>query len=218
MKIQILCLSMLLLTTLSANAQFWKAWKSGCYYDTTGVKHIGFVKISTLDNETRYGTNETISTDFFQFKTDTEAKTQEIYAYDVKSVVADADSFAVQHGFRTDRHGVIKRDSVGTPYRHIIFFQVQLDHSEIKIYSKEQFYSNGYGRYMRNRTEYYFGKDPDNIQYFSSDNFVKVMCDVMKDAPDIVAKLKNDEFRLGKMNKLLKAYETEKGLPISKEY
>jgi hypothetical protein len=211
MKIQILSFTMLLLITLSANAQ--NTWKPGCYYDTTGVKHVGLVKVSTLDNETSYGTNETISTDFFKFKINAGAKTQEVYAYDVRSVVANADSFVVQHGYRTDRHGVIKKDTNGTPYRHIIFFQVQLDHTEIKIYSKEQF-----GTTAMHRTDYYFGKDPDSIQYFSDDNFVKVMCDVMKDAPDIVAKLKNDEFRLGRMNKLLRAYETEKGLPLSKEY
>jgi hypothetical protein len=211
MKILSLSLLLVVLTALSVSAK----WKQGCYYDTTGVKHPGLVNVSTMDNETSYGDNKMISTDFFKFKADTNAKAQEIYAYDVRSVVSGSDSLVVQHGFRTDRHGVIKKDTNGTPYQHIIFFQVQLDHSDIKIFSKEKF--DSVNTYIH-ATDYYYGKSADNIQYFSNDNFITVMCDVMKDAPDIVAKLKNEEFRLGRMNKLLKAYETEKGLPLSREY
>ena len=202
-----LLLLLLLFISISAKAQ---GWRQGYYYDTTGVKHPGLIDISTMDNAAAYNNIETIDSDFFKIKIN--SKVQEVLAFDVKAVVVDADSIIVQHSFRTKRHGIIKRDTNGTPYRFAAFFQVQLDRSDIKVYSQEKA-----GDYQHNLgwVAYYYGKSVDNLADLTNDNFVEVMSNIMKDSPGIVAKIQNGDFKLRKMNKLLNAYKTEKGIPFS---
>jgi hypothetical protein len=65
-----------------------------------------------------------------------------------------------------------------------------------------------------NYTAYYFGKDADNIYDITNDNFAQIMTGIMKDAPDLVEKIKNGDFKLRKMEKLLIAYKKEKGVAI----
>jgi hypothetical protein len=218
MNIRILFLSLFLLISLYAKAQ---TFQPGYYYDTTGVKHVGLVRVSTLDNGAAYGTSKIIGTEVFNFKINADAQKQEVYAYDVKSVVTGIDSFVVQRTFIIKNNGEVKKDDNGNPYKHAAFFQVQLDHSDFKIYSKEQFgnstFNNGFSLQSPNRIEYYYGKVIDNIEPFTNDNFVDFMSYIMNDSPDIVAKIKNKEFKLRKMDKLLKAYKIEKGIPIPKE-
>jgi hypothetical protein len=217
MNIKILFFLSVSIIAMSAKAQ---DWKPGYYYDTTGVKHTGLIEISTMDNAARYNNIKTIASDVFRIKVN--SNIQEVYAFDVKAVVADADSFVVQHSFRTNRRGVIKKDTNGTPYRFAAFFQAELDRSDIKLYSQEKagnsMYFNHVSMLGPNFVDYYYGKSVDNIVWITNENFIEVMSNIMKDSPGIVAKIQKGDFKLRKMDKLLKAYKIEKGIPISKEY
>lgn len=208
MNIKNLVLILFSLIALSAKAQ---DWKPGYYYDTTGVKHPGLIEISTMDNAARYNNIKTISSDVFRIQVN--SKIQEVFAFDVKAVIADADSFIVQRTFRTNRSGVIKRDTNGIPYRFAAFFQVQLDRSDIKLYSQEKAGNNNFMDYV----DYYYGKSVDNIVWITNENFIEVMSNIMKDSPGKVAKIQKEDFKLRKMDKLIKAYKIEKGIPISKD-
>ena len=208
MNIKNLVLVLLSLVAIAAKAQ---DWKPGYYYDTTGVKHPAYIDITTMDNMARYNNIKTITSDVF--KVQVNSNVQEVFAFDVKAVVADADSFIVQRGFRMNRKGEIKKDTNGTPYRFAAFFQVQLDRSDIKLYSQDKAGNNSFTNYV----DYYYGKSIDNTVWITNDNFIEVMSNIMKDSPGLVAKIQKGDFKLRKMDKLIKAYKIEKGLPISKD-
>jgi len=218
MKVRIPFLFLFLFIALYARAQ---SFQPGYYYDTTGVKHVGLVKIGTLDNSAAYGTSKVIGSEVFNFKITADAQKQEVYAYDVKSVVTGLDSFVVQRTFVIKRNGDVKRDEDGNPYKRTAFFQIQLDNPNYIIYSKEQFgntsFNNGFSVSFPNRIEYYYGKVIENIEPITIDNFVDVMSYVMNDSPGIVAKIKNRDLKLRKMGDIIKAYKIEKGIPIPKE-
>ncbi|MGZ3763715.1 MAG: hypothetical protein ACXVB0_16220 [Mucilaginibacter sp.] len=184
-------------------------WRPGWYYDLKNVKHPGWFDISTFDNSTRYGTSKVKSSEYFRFEADEKAPVLELYALDMQSVVAGADSIVVRHSFRTDRKGNIKTDTSGNQFSTASFYKVELNSSDIKIYSKLLDGNRGFS-YIA----YYFGKDADNIYDFTNDNFAKVMSDIIKDAPDLVEKIKKEDFVLRKMKKLLIAYKTEKGTAL----
>lgn len=186
-------------------------WRAGSYYDLKNVKHPGWVDISTFDNLTAYGTSKFKISEFFRFEADEKAPVQELYAADVQSVVAEKDSIVVRHWFRTDRKGNIKTDTAGNQYTVASFYKVELNSSDTKIYSKSMVGNNAFANY----TAYYYGKDADNIYDFTNDNFSKVMSDIIKDAPDLVAKIKSGDFKLRKMDKLLIAYKKEKGIAVA---
>jgi hypothetical protein len=204
-----LMLTFLLLLPLLLKAQD-DEWQPGCYYDVKNVKHMGYVQISTFDNLTAYGKSKFKISEFFKFEADEKSPVQELYALDVQSVVTNTDSIVVRHLFRTDRKGNIKTDTAGNQYTVASFYKVELNSSDTKIYSKSMVGNNTFANY----TAYYFGKDPNNIYDLTNDNFAKVMPDIIKDAPDLVKKIKKEDFVLRKMKKLLIAYKTEKGIAL----
>ena len=203
-------LSLLLMLPLGlrVQAQDWE-WHPGYYYDLNNIKHTGLVQVSTFDNGTAYGTSKFKSSEFFRFKTDEKSPQQELYALDVQSVVVGADSIVVRHWFRTDRKGRVKKDTAGNEYSVASFLKVELNSGETKVYSK-LLDGNNYGTY----TGYYYGKNADNINDINTDTFAQVMSDIVKDAPDLVEKINKEDFKLRKMEKLINAYKTKKGITL----
>jgi hypothetical protein len=210
MNIKSLLFFLFLLAAVAVKAQ---DWQPGCYYDTTGVKHPAYIQITTMDNGARYGSSKIIGSEVFKIAVDAKARPQEMYAFDVKAIVAGLDSFVVKKLFRTNRKGVVKRDTNGNPYQYAEFYKVELDHSETKIYSKEKAGNNTFTNYV----DYYYGTSVNNMEWLTNDNFIEAMSKIMKDSPDLVVKIQSEKFKLRRINKLIEAYKTEKGIPFSKE-
>ncbi|HEX3386984.1 MAG TPA: hypothetical protein VHS53_17410 [Mucilaginibacter sp.] len=204
-----LVVSFLLVLPLMSKAQD-DDWQPAHYYDVNNIKHTGYVQITTFDNLTRYGNSKVKVSEWFKFEANEKAPVLELYALDMQSVVTNTDSIVVRHSFRTDRKGNVKTDSAGNQYTAAGFYRVELNNSDTKIYSKSMVGNNAFANY----TAYYFGKDADNIYDITNDNFAQIMTGIMKDAPDLVEKIKNGDFKLRKMEKLLIAYKKEKGVAI----
>lgn len=194
--------SLLLSVSFTAKAQ---KWTQGCYYDLQGAKHPGLIKIDNVseDNWSILGARKRkIST--FKFKINSDAETNILEATAVKSVVAKADSFVVNLSIN---------DKKGKPDTTALFYTVDLRTLSVNIYSHGYHTVNGTDNYID--IEYYYGTTIDDIKDITKDNFIEVMCKALNGSPDLVEKIKSKDYKLGKIEKLINAYKTEKGIAIS---
>jgi len=195
----IIIFSLFLLISFAAKAQ---KWTDGGYYDLQGTKHIGLVKINNVSEDTWSilgSRKRKIST--FKFKINSGSEAKVIEAIAVKSVAAKADSFVVNLSINEKK---------GKPDTTALFYSVELNASSVKIYSHGYHSVNGTDNDID--IEYYYGASVDDSKEITKDNFIEVLCNAMGDSPDLVEKIKSKEYKLGRIDKLIKAYKTEKGI------
>ena len=187
----------ILSVTVSANAQIFSDWKPGSYYDSTGVKHTGFIAKPANEKYLLYSLGSKI-----KFRKVMSEENENIKADNIKCLVMGTDSFVVSHDQEVDR----------TP-----FLKVFLD-KPTKLYGISQkkyignkfslinLASNGAMSYENN--VYYTGPDPDHLTKMKRSQFEKIMCEMLSDNAFIVSKIKDGTFRYSDMEDLIESYKT----------
>jgi hypothetical protein len=199
-----------------ARAQFSDAgsFRNGFYYDLQGVKHEGLIRFK-VSKVFFFGSKTKIISSFL-FKTDPKAEKQTIEAVNTKSVVALADSFITHIAFRTDKKGRKVMDTA------TIFMRVELSNDGHNVYSIEYGltgFQNGAGTSFTDTAiyiEYCYGDNLDNATVINEDNFVEIMCNMLKDSPTLVEKIKAKKYDFREVGGLIFDYKKEKGIPMNK--
>jgi hypothetical protein len=199
-----------------AKAQFSDAgsFRNGFYYDLQGVKHVGLIRFKVSKVFFLGSKTKVISS--FLFKTDPKAEKQTIEAVNTKSVVALADSFISHIAFRTDKKGRKVMDTT------TIFMRVELSNNGHNIYSIEYGltgFQNGAATSFTDTViyiEYCYGDNLDNAAVINEDNFVEIMCNMLKDSPTLVEKIKAKKYTLMDVGGLIFDYKKEKEIPMNK--
>jgi hypothetical protein len=186
--------------TLSAKAQLFKKYRPGCYYDSTGVKHEGFISKQDPYRSLFRGNGDHIF-----FKTVKDTSSQKIYTDQLTSVVikkdtATTDSFVVSHTADLEKYPFLK----------------VLVSGRLNVYSstiQSSTYAGGFRgapgmEFYSSDVTYYYGPDPNHLTQIRRRNFIEAMSTVMSDKPLIVDKIKSKYFRYGDMIELAGAYRT----------
>jgi len=202
----ILLLCFLIVTT-AVKAQFMgfgHHWVAGCYYDLEGKKTTGLLseyikEPSLFDGPEKY----------FLFKENKDSAKIKVLAKNVRSFVAERDSFVISNSKILNE----------TP-----FIQVIID-KQTKLYvARLPRQTPGFGvmsgagaivtsigvSFSYTKNKYYYGESPDSITQVKRKNFVEVMSKIMADKPEAVAKIKNETFTFGYIDNLIDFYLTGK--------
>lgn len=187
----------ILTVTLTAKAQIFNDWKPGCYYDTSGTKHAGFIAKPANEKYLLYSIGHSI-----KYRKTMDASNESVEADDIKALVVEKDSFVVSHEDNLHK----------TP-----FLKVLLD-KPTKLYGIAQkkyignkfslinYASNGAMSYENNI--YYLGTDPDHLTKMKRSEFKKVMSEMLNDNQALVAEIKEGNFRYRDMEDLIESYKT----------
>lgn len=159
------------------------AWVTGCYYDVSGKKTIGFLSNYYSTVATFYNPK-----DYFFYKKDIGADKIKIFMKTIKCIVANKDSFIVSNSHALD---------------DTRFMEVVLDNST-KLYAT--WIEAGSSTLYR----YYYGSNPDSTTQLTRKNFIVVMSQIMADKPEVVEKIQKKNYRYGELEDLLVYYRTGK--------
>jgi hypothetical protein len=199
-------LTVLLLITIITYSRaqimgFGHHWEEGCYYDINGNKTCGliseYIRAQSIFEADRN----------FLFKKDKDDKRVKIYAKNTKSFVVGKDSFVVSNSQILDE----------TPY-----LQVAIDKPLKLFIARLPRQTPGFGMGMPigvltatmavsfsyTKNKYYYGADQDSIFQVKRKDFIEVMCKIMADKPNVVAKIKDKTYRFGDLDDLLVFYLT----------
>ena len=58
---------------------------------------------------------------------------------------------------------------------------------------------------------YYYGSSTANMQHLTNENFIDIMSEVMGDEPNVVVRIRNGNFRLNNIEKLVEYFNKVKG-------
>jgi hypothetical protein len=189
----ILLLLCILCVTGFANAQTQTArtFTKGSYYDTMGTKYTGFLRLKVPNKGildfNHFG---------FLFQQTEAVPEKEISINQVKSFTIGVDSFVVTHNPNLEKAPVLK----------------VLLNTAIKLYYSE-FYNRGnmltanFNAAINGSGIYFYGPDPDNLQFINRKNFKEALSQVMEAKPNVVANIQNDNFTYGYMDDLIKYYK-----------
>ncbi len=202
---KILLVLSILCVTLIVHGQSFKRFRQGCYYDSIGNKHEGYI-FKTLPAETIFkDTGDQIT--FVQNK---DADKQIIKADELKSFIIGQDSFVVSHD---------------PAMWNKPFLYVCIDKST-KIYISYVQGTNymavgggvlggvvgaaiGSAAGSNNaKSTYYYGITPDHVTRITRKIFKEFTSSYMGDNPLIANKIKDSYFRYGDMAELIEAYKT----------
>jgi hypothetical protein len=210
---------------LLANAPlFAQKWQPGYFVDAKGVKATGLIRASP-------GGNGPIKNEgFIEFKEDEKANPTVLSAGDLQSFVAGKDSFVVAHAPGNETWAKKEYD----------FVRVVVN-EEVKIYAtrgadgggrrKVQLspgigigtggYGTSYGGGLgisfgggggkSSKMSYYYGSNTASMRHITNENFIDVMMDVMGDEPEVLERIRNNQYNLGNIEKLVAYFNKVKG-------
>ena len=186
--------------TLEANAQLIKNFRSGCYYDTSNVKHQGFISKEDPYKNIFKGRGDHI---FFRETKDGKKQkitTDELNAVVIKKDELVIDSFVVSHDEDLEKFPFLRVAIIGPVNLYTSTTQSTtsmggMGHMPATFIS----YDN---------IDYYYGTNPDHVTKLKRKNFIEGMSSVMSDKPLIADKIKSGYYRYGDIKDLLEAYKT----------
>jgi hypothetical protein len=179
-------------------------WNPGYYYDLQNNKIIGEIKWSAPNRSPFKGAGDNIA-----FRINMDEKKQKISTTQLKSFVIGIDSFVVSHNKDLELYPVLFV-LIDRPTK--LYVRLRTNNTYMGGFN------GGAGSFYTGLDQtYYYGADPNNIIELDSDNFIKVMSDIMSDRPDLVTQIQNKKFKKGSLQKLLDQYYFERNARIAKE-
>jgi hypothetical protein len=202
---------------LSVHAQ---KWQPGHFTDVKGAVETGFIRAYPG------GSGPIKNEGFIEYKVNEKDNPIKLSAGDLQSFVAGKDSFVVAHAPGNETWA--KKD--------IDFVRVVVDEplkiyatrgagsgggSGIHVspgvglstgggygtsYGGGVGISFGGGGGKSSKMSYYYGSSTANMQHLTNENFVDIMSEVMGDEPDVVLRIRNNDFRLNNIEKLVEYF------------
>jgi hypothetical protein len=194
-------------------------WQPGYFYDIRGIKNPGFI------NQNPSGKGPIKNEAFIEYKDSEKATPIRLSASDIRSYVADRDSFAVAYP-----------PSDGWAEEQLAFIRVAVN-APLGLYVARSGGSSGGGRGINihpnvagglstggygsgvggglaidiggggrrggGRMGYFYGTNASQLKPITSENFIDVMSEVMGDEPTVVEKIRDKKFSPNNMESLI---------------
>jgi hypothetical protein len=217
-----MCKSLFLLTiVLICGTRIWaQKWQPGTFTDIKGNRVTGFIR------ENPSGKGPIKDEGFIEFKDDEKTNPYKLSASDLKSFTVGKDSFVVAHAPHNETWTKKELDFVKVELDEETKLYVAIvgtgggGGSGIGV--QPTFggglgtggYSGmgggvainlggGRGGYSKVQLTYYYGANTAEMEQLTPINFVDVMSDIMGDEPEIVDKIRANQFNFGNIQKLI---------------
>jgi hypothetical protein len=221
----ILIISGCMLLSLAVKAQ---KWQPGYFYDVKGTKNSGLIRQNPPGRSPMKGEG------FIEYKENEKAPTIKLSASDLRSYIVGRDSFIVAVAPRTgwSRYELdFVEVAVDAPLRLFIAkgssgggFAIQPEVG-VGVGASTGGYGSGFGGGVgggitipiggggrgSSKTMYFYGANTAEMKLLTNENFVDVMSEVMGDEPDVVDRIRNNEFNLRGIDKLLAYFNKVSG-------
>jgi hypothetical protein len=214
----ILIILFFMLIVVSAKSQ---KWQSGRFTDVKGVVATGFIRAYPS------GSGPIKNEGFIEYKENEKYNAIKLSAGDLQSFVAGKDSFVVAHA--PDNETWAKKDldfvrvvvdeplkiyatrAAGSGGLSAIHLSPGVGVSMGGGYGTSyggglgiSFGGGGGGK--SSKMSYYYGSSTADMQRLTNENFVDIMSEVMGDEPDVVLRIRSNNFGLNNMEKLVEYF------------
>lgn len=214
----ILIILFFMLIVVSAKSQ---KWQPGHFIDVKGISEQGFIRAYTSGN------GPIKNEGFIEFKEDEKADPIRLSASDLQSFVAGKDSFVVAHAPGNETWAKKDLDFV----RVVVDEPLKIyatrgagsgngGGSGIHVspgfgLSSGGGYGTSYGGGLgisfgggggggkSSKMSYYYGTNTAGMQHLTNENFIDIMSEVMGDEPDVVVRIRNGNYKLSNIEKLV---------------
>jgi hypothetical protein len=203
---KILFLSGILIASFSCHAQSQRKWFRGVVYHTSGDVFTGQVSWAP-PHKGEYEDGDQVF-----YTANEHSEVFPIPYYKINAFVMGADSFVVSHNvlFKNNPFMIVAVDNATK------LFAVKTAKNGFPLMLNTGGGGVNFGVGMGiattvgggTRTTYYYGANQDKVTKLDKKNFTEVMCNIMADKPEVVAKIKDKTFRYGDMEDLLTFYRT----------
>ena len=220
-----LLFTLLNIFTLSLTAHAQK-WQPGYFIDVKGAKTTGFI------HPNPGGSGPIKNEGFIEFKEDEKANPYKLSTSDLQCFVAGKDSFVVAHAPGNETWAKKDLDFV----RVVVNEEVKVYATRgagsggsgrgIHVSPGVGLSTGGYGSGLggglgislgggdgggkKSKMSYYYGSSTATMQHLTDENFIDIMSDVMGDEPEVVERLRNRQYHLANMDKLVEYFNKVK--------
>jgi hypothetical protein len=218
----ILIILFFMLIVVSAKSQ---KWQPGHFTDVKGIVETGLIRAYPG------GSGPIKNEGFIEYKENEKANPIKLSASDLQSFIAGKDSFVVAHAPGNETWAKKDFDFV----RVVVDEPLKIyatrgagsgGGSGIHVspgvgLSTGGGYGTSYGGGVgisfggggggkSSKMSYYYGSSTANMQHLTNENFVDIMSEVMGDEPDVVLRIRNNDFRLSNIEKLIEYFNKVK--------
>ena len=209
---------------------FAQKWQPGHFTDIKGNSDIGFIRINPP------GRPVVRDEAFIEFRENDKAKPFKLSTSDLQFFVMGRDSFVVAHAPGNSNWGNREFDFVKVVLDEDLKLYIAKAGNNgrgggFSISPGIGFgigtggYGSGFGAGVdagvdiplgggghgfTGRTIYYYGANTAEMQQLTQFNFIDVMSDIMGDEPDVVQAIKNNQYNMGNIDKLIAYFEKVK--------
>ncbi|MBD1391770.1 hypothetical protein [Mucilaginibacter glaciei] len=215
-----------MLIFVSAKSQ---KWQPGHFTDVKGITETGFIRPYP-------GGNGPIKNEgFIEYKQNEKDTPMKLSAGDLQSFVAGKDSFVVAHAPGNETWAKKDLDFVRVvvdePLKIYATRGAGSGGGGSGIHVSPGFglstgggYGTSYGGGLgisfggggggkSSKMSYYYGSNTAGMQHVTNENFKDIMSEIMGDEPDVVVRIRNGNFRLNNMEKLVEFYKKIRETP-----
>ena len=221
-----------MLVAASAKSQ---KWQTGAFTDIKGNRVTGFI------NPNPSGKGPIKDEAFIEFKDNEKTNPYKLSASDLKSFIVGKDSFVVAHAPHSTTWSKKELDFVRVELNEETKLYVALVGTAYGGHSKgisahpEGGVGIGTGGYSgagggvaidlggggggmgKVQTTYYYGANTAEMDMVTPQNFEDVMSDIMGDIPELLERIRDHEFNLGNIQKLIAYFKEAKAQEAQKE-
>ena len=211
---------------LTAPALFAQKWQPGYFTDARGMKEVGFIR----PNPGGYGPIK--NEGYIEFKESEKAIPTVLSTSDLQSFVAGQDSFVVAHAPGNETWAKKEFDFVRVAVNEEVKVYAtrgadgggSSGKRRVSVSPSVGVGVGGGGGYgmgtavgggvgisigggggggKSGKMSYYYGNNTANMKHITNENFIDVMSDVMGDEPTVVERIRNNQFGLHNIEKLI---------------
>jgi len=228
----ILIILFFMLVAVSAKSQ---KWQTGAFTDTKGNRVTGFI------NPNPSGKGLIKDEAFIEFKDNEKTNPYKLSASDLKSFIVGKDSFVVAHPPRNTNWSKKELDFVRVELNEETKLYVALvgtgyggrskgisAHPEAGMGIGTGGYSGvgggvgidiggGGGGMGKVQTTYYYGTNTAEMEMVTPQNFEDVMSDIMGDIPELLERIRDHEFNLNNIQKLIAYFKAAKAQEVQQQ-
>jgi hypothetical protein len=227
----ILIILFFMLICVSAKSQ---KWQPGTFTDIKGNKETGLIR----DNPP--GKGPMPDEGFIEFKDDAKSSPYKLSASELKSFTVGKDSFVVAHAPHNQIWSKKELDFVKVELDETTKLYVAVvststgggDGFGVHPVGGVGMGTGGYGgaaggvainiggggsRMGKVHVTYYYGPNTAEMDQVTPENFIDVMSDIMGDEPDVLEKIRENQFNLGNIQKLIAYFKKVKAADNQKQ-
>lgn len=206
-----------LLSIITSNTSLAQKWYPGRFTDVNGAKSTGYVR------PTPNGNGPFANEAFIEFKDEENSTPYYLSARDLQSFIVGVDSFVVAHAPGNETWAKREFDfvkvAVDEPTKIYSTWGAGGDSGGKKVQVSPElgigtgtygsYYGGGVGISIggngnySNKLSYYYGSNTANMRHLTNENFIDIMSEVMADEPEVVQQIRNKQFNLKSIEKLI---------------